>query len=64
MGLDLPHGGHLSYGFMTPKRRVLGTSIYFESREEVLRKLLSRAERLKLVKRHVSSNRQVNLGKM
>ncbi|KAH7574328.1 hypothetical protein JRO89_XS03G0283100 [Xanthoceras sorbifolium] len=31
MGLDLPHGGHLSHGFMTPKRRVFGTSIYFES---------------------------------
>ncbi|KAK0571447.1 hypothetical protein LWI29_016037 [Acer saccharum] len=31
MGLDLPHGGHLSYGFMTPKRQVSGTSIYFES---------------------------------
>ncbi|KAM0031579.1 putative RNA-binding, CRM domain, pyridoxal phosphate-dependent transferase, major [Helianthus debilis subsp. tardiflorus] len=58
MGLDLPHGGHLSHGFMTPKRRVLGTSIYFESREEVLGKPLSRAERLELVKRHVSSNRQ------
>ncbi|KAH7576342.1 hypothetical protein JRO89_XS01G0039600 [Xanthoceras sorbifolium] len=29
--LDLPHGGHLSHGFMTPKRRVFGTSIYFES---------------------------------
>ncbi|KAG5597811.1 hypothetical protein H5410_039043 [Solanum commersonii] len=24
-------GGHLSHGFMTPKRRVSGTSIYYES---------------------------------
>ncbi|CAK9143972.1 unnamed protein product [Ilex paraguariensis] len=31
MGLDLPHGGHLSHGFMTSKRHVSGTSIYFES---------------------------------
>nr|XP_043606681.1 CRS2-associated factor 2, chloroplastic [Erigeron canadensis] len=34
-----------------------------KSREEVLGKPLSRAERLELVKRHVSSNRQVNLGR-
>ncbi|XAR69265.1 Glycine hydroxymethyltransferase [Bertholletia excelsa] len=30
-GLDLPHGGHLSHGFMTPKQWVSGTSSYFES---------------------------------
>ena len=29
--MDLPHGGHLSHGFMTAKRRVSGTSFYFES---------------------------------
>ncbi|KAF3440683.1 hypothetical protein FNV43_RR18967 [Rhamnella rubrinervis] len=30
-GLGLASWGHLSHGFMTPKRRVSGTSVYFES---------------------------------
>jgi glycine hydroxymethyltransferase len=31
MGLDLPHGGHLSHGFQTEARKVSATSIYFEN---------------------------------
>jgi glycine hydroxymethyltransferase len=31
MGLDLPSGGHLTHGFMTAKKRVSATSVFYES---------------------------------
>lgn len=31
MGLDLPHGGHLSHGYQTPVRKISAVSTYFET---------------------------------
>merc|ERR1719217_1390113 len=31
MGLDLPHGGHLSHGFQTPTKKISMVSLYFET---------------------------------
>jgi glycine hydroxymethyltransferase len=30
MGLDLPHGGHLSHGFEIPGKKISATSMFFE----------------------------------
>jgi glycine hydroxymethyltransferase len=31
MGLDLPHGGHLSHGYQTPTKKISAVSVYFET---------------------------------
>ncbi|KAK3319905.1 serine hydroxymethyltransferase [Cercophora scortea] len=31
MGLDLPHGGHLSHGYQTPAKKISAVSVYFET---------------------------------
>ena len=34
MGLDLPHGGHLSHGFQTDAKKISAVSIFFEVRPQ------------------------------
>ena len=31
MGLDLPHGGHLSHGYQTPTKKISAVSTYFST---------------------------------
>ncbi|KAG1049402.1 hypothetical protein G6F42_029035 [Rhizopus arrhizus] len=31
MGLDLPHGGHLSHGYQIPNKKISQVSAYFET---------------------------------
>ena len=31
LGLDLPHGGHLSHGFQTETKKISAVSKYFET---------------------------------
>lgn len=31
MGLDLPHGGHLSHGYQTPQKKISHVSVYYET---------------------------------
>mgnify|MGYP001479103324 FL=1 len=31
LGLDLPHGGHLSHGYQTPAKKISAVSTYFET---------------------------------
>lgn len=31
MGLDLPHGGHLSHGYQTPSKKISAVSTYFST---------------------------------
>ncbi|KCV72140.1 glycine hydroxymethyltransferase [Fonticula alba] len=31
MGLDLPHGGHLSHGYQTPTKKISHISVYYET---------------------------------
>jgi glycine hydroxymethyltransferase len=31
MGLDLPHGGHLSHGYQTPQKKISAVSTYFDT---------------------------------
>lgn len=40
MGLDLPHGGHLSHGFQTDTKKISAVSVFFEVRLSCIRSSL------------------------
>ena len=52
MGLDLSHGGHLSHGFFTAKKRISATSVFFESMPYHLLPVRPRRHRARLLLPH------------
>jgi glycine hydroxymethyltransferase len=47
MGLDLPHGGHLSHGFEIPGKKISATSLYFEQMPYRLNESTGEHEKIK-----------------
>merc|ERR1711865_1322316 len=43
MGLDLPHGGHLSHGFQTPTKKISMVSLYFETMPDLMQSLTEKS---------------------